>query len=237
MVPPAFNRLLAALEARDLNRMAHDLREETLAVRAVLFDRGELVDRVHFPHTAIIAQQLTDERGRATAAVMIGCNGLAGLGSCLSGGRSLTRQVVLAAGTSFSLDRASFLNAMDYSKRLRDIITSYADAAISETMQNAACMARHTVEERLARFLLDCVDGEHGEKIQIAEDIFAVVLGIEPRQLVLAARRLRSLGALHYQDGTYVVPDRAELRSLACECYAVVRAKYQGIVTPGQASA
>jgi len=224
---PRPNRLLAAFGDRELSLRAHRLREVELKPRGVLFERGDVVDRVHFPQTAILAQQVVDYHGRPVAAATIGNEGVVGVGACLGGGPALMRVVVLVPGVALSLDRATFVEAVNASGSMRDLLGGYGDASACESLQLAACMAKHSVEERLARCLLHCLDGRQTTELEMAEDVLSIVLGVRQSGLTVAARTLQGLGFLEYRRGTYRVIDRALLEEFACQCYDVIRAKYQ----------
>ena len=225
-VPLGFNNLLAALGARDLDRLKRHLRDDPAELGTVLFEVGAPVDRVYFPQTAIVAQQIINAQGRPTAATMVGGDGVVGLGACLAGGVSITRHVVLMKGIVYSLTRASLLDAMKESQHLRDVLGSYTGRFIAETLQTAACIATHTTEERMARAFLGCLDCGHGLDLTIADDVLATVVGVSKKQLVVSVRTLQSLGLLRCREATYTILNRSGLEDLACECYGVVKSKY-----------
>jgi hypothetical protein len=160
------------------------------------------------------------------AAAIIGRDGFAGFGACLVGGASLTRHLVLVPGSAFWVDGAGLLAAMRSSETLCDLLAGFTDALVAETMQTAACLAKHTLEERLARCLLNCLERCQGAELIIAEDVFSSVIGVDQKQLILAGRTLQSLGLVRYRQGWYGIQDRAGLKELACECYGAVKGKY-----------
>lgn len=57
------NHILSALEVRDSALLTSCLGRVDLEARAVLFEPGDIVDRVYFPSSAIIADQIVDGRG------------------------------------------------------------------------------------------------------------------------------------------------------------------------------
>jgi CRP-like cAMP-binding protein len=54
-VPKSPNRLLASLPPSDLESLQPHLEPVDLVHEAVLFEAGDTVDRVYFPHTGIIS--------------------------------------------------------------------------------------------------------------------------------------------------------------------------------------
>ena len=108
----------------------------------------------------------------------------------------------------------------------------YTDATIAEAMQSAACMVRHGTLERLARLLLRCADGCERDDFSVADDVFATVLGVRERDLIIAARTLQSLHAVRYEPGRYSAIDRRELQKLSCECYSIIKRRYGAMTRP-----
>ena len=99
-------------------------------------------------------------------------------------------------------------------------------------MQSAACMVRHGTLECLARLLLRCADGCERDDFSVADDVFATVLGVRERDLIIAARTLQSLHAVRYEPGRYSAIDRRELQKLSCECYSIIKRRYGAMTRP-----
>ncbi len=224
---PQQNRLLAAVAASEFQPFSHRLRQVELEPQGVLCRHGDHVDRVHFPQSAVIAQQVVDQDGRPVAAATIGSEGLVGLGACLAGTPSIMRQVVLLPGLTLSLDRPALLELLHDSGSLREVIGRYGDAFTCQCLQMAACMAKHSIEERMASCLLNCLDGAQSATLRLTEDVLSTILGVRPSALLMAARKLQAFGMIEYNNSVFSIGDRGPLEEFACECYAIIKAKHQ----------
>lgn len=221
------NRLVAALDPYDFEYLQARFREVELSSRHVLCEPRQPVDTVYFPVSAVIAQLVLNGAGAPVAAFTTAFDGLAGLCACLGGAPSLTRQVVLSPGRALSLDRSSLLEAAERSPSLRGCFAAYIDAFTADVLQSAACLAGHSLEERLARYLLAYTDDDRSAELPIVEEFLASVLGVRQSRLMLAARTLQTLGLIQYRPDFFRVVNRVGLEDVACECYGAIRARYR----------
>jgi CRP-like cAMP-binding protein len=225
------NKLLAVFGTSELSPHAQRLRKVELGLRNVLCECGDRLHQVYFPQTAVVTQQLLDVRRRPVAATIVGSEGVVGLGACLSGGPSLSRLVVLVPGEAVTLDRETLTQAVEGSAAFRTLLSRYGDAFACQSLQLAACMARHSLEQRLACFLLSCAEAREG-KFQVAEEGLSVVLGVRRSLLVLAARTLQRQGStIEYEKGMCRIVDRQSLSRFACECHQIIQARYDRLQT------
>src|SRR3981081_1417708 len=97
--PSSPNRLLASLNPADLELLRPHLKPVELVHEAVLFEPGETVDRVYFPHTGIISLVIALAGGHRTEAAMIGRDSMVGGSAAMDGLISLNRAIVQPGGT------------------------------------------------------------------------------------------------------------------------------------------
>ena len=78
------NRLLASLSSADFELLRPDLQTIDLVHEAVLFEAGDPIKRVYFPHSGIsLVVGLTG--GQTIEAAMIGCDSVVGSSLALGG--------------------------------------------------------------------------------------------------------------------------------------------------------
>jgi Mn-dependent DtxR family transcriptional regulator len=94
---------------------------------------------------------------------------------------------------------------------------------MSRISQTAACNQMHSVEQRLCRWLLLCLDRVESAELTMTQEFLAGMLGDRRESVTLAAGHLQSLGLIQYARRRLVVLDRAGLEARACECYQLVR--------------
>jgi hypothetical protein len=86
--------------------------------------------------------------------------------------------------------------------------------------QTAACNRIHSVEKRLARWLLLCQDRLSSDTIRITHDFVSTLLGTDRPSVTLAAQKLQNEGIIRMSRGLLSVLARPRLEQFSCECYA-----------------
>lgn len=89
--------------------------------------------------------------------------------------------------------------------------------------QLAACNRLHSVEHRLARWLLILRDRTNDEVLRVTHDFLAAMLGTDRPSISIAAGFLQKSGCMNYSRGVVRVADHRRLEECACECYDILR--------------
>lgn len=228
MAIPSFtqNRLLALLADGDLRPLAPSIENITLEASAVLYEPSAPITHVYFPLSGIVSLVVAGTDGEDMEAATIGNEGVVGLGGLLAGDVSFSRQVVQMPGDAVRVARAPFLKVVDQSARMRRLLAAHADAFTSQLMQSAACNARHDAEQRLARWLLTVTDRSGLGTLPFTQSAIAEMLGVQRPTVTLAMRMMQSAGLIDPRRGSVAVLDRPGLMDIACECYEIIRRRY-----------
>jgi CRP-like cAMP-binding protein len=105
----------------------------------------------------------------------------------------------------------------------QSLVLQYVQAQLVQSMQSTGCNAKHSIEQRLARWLLMCSDRVHSESYKISHEFLADMIGSTRPTVSLAAARLKKMGIVRYSRGTLHILDLVGLEREACECYGIVR--------------
>jgi Mn-dependent DtxR family transcriptional regulator len=90
----------------------------------------------------------------------------------------------------------------------------------------------HTTEERICRWLLMMLDRAEGEALPYTHEFLSNMLGANRKSVTLAAQSLQTAGLISYRRGKIQVLDRPGLEKASCECYAIVRERFDAFLTP-----
>ncbi len=96
--------------------------------------------------------------------------------------------------------------------------------------QTALCNRLHTVEERLARWLLMCRDRSKNDEMNLTQEFLGIMLGANRATVTLSAINLQSAGFITYSRGKIMIIDREGLENFCCECYEMVKKEYDRIM-------
>lgn len=217
------NQLLASLAPADIAAILPYLESIELPQETVLYEDGDRISRVYFPHSGVISLLVDLASGDMIETAMIGRDSIAGAASALDSKISLNRAVVQIAGTASALEADRLRQLADNSVGFRTALIRNEQVILAQSQQSAACNASHSLEARLSRWLLRCRDLIGNDDIQLTQEFVAQMLGVRPTSMTVVARTLQRAGLIRYKRGHVQVLDVAGLRESACECYAKVK--------------
>jgi CRP-like cAMP-binding protein len=200
------------------------LRVVQLPHETVLFEAGDTIKAVYFPHSGIVSIVVDLSSGEMIETAMIGRDSLAGGSAAVDDDIALNRAVVQVAGVASVLDVGTFRDLVQQSHTFRASLARHRQFVLAQAQQSAACCAAHTLEARLSRWLLRCHDLVGGDDIALTQEFLAEMLGVRRTSVTLVAGTLQQAGLIHYRRGHIRVIDLDGLRESACECYETVKA-------------
>ena len=121
---------------------------------------------------------------------------------------------------------AAFQEEIDQHGPFHDLIGQYAQQMTAQLMQSTACNATHNVEERCARWLLQTHDRMHGRDFHLSQEFLGTMLGVRRQSVGIVAGTLQRAGLIRYTHGRVSIVDRPGLESASCECYHVLRSRF-----------
>lgn len=219
------NRMIEALEPDDLERLAPDLRLMTVGKDRILIEQDQPVVEVHFPVDTELANVVTFRDGSAVEVSQVGVEGVSGLIAFMADAPCAWRVRVRSDGLVLALPAASLRRAVKESASLMRRLMLLTHDNQSQTSQNAACNALHDTTPRLAKWLLLMHDRTRRLDFDLTQDDMAFMLGVQRTTLSGSAAELKAQGGIAYARGKLQLLNLDVLRRMACECYAVQRAR------------
>ena len=227
------NRLLASLRPEDISLLAPHLTPVELERGRLLYDPGDRIDTVYFPHDGVISLMTLMENGAAIESAIIGREGALGLTAAVAPRQSLSRAIVQTPCIGARISAAHLHEAWEKSPRIRDLADRHSEALFGHAIQSVACNALHSVEARFCRWLLTCHDRISSDTVALTQEFLADMLGVQRTTVTAVARTLQAKGVIRYRRGVVDITNRAGLESLACECYGVIRSTYERLLPQG----
>jgi CRP-like cAMP-binding protein len=226
------NRLLAALPGRDLESLQPHLEAAPLPGGSVLFEEAdEPLTRVYFVETGVVSLLTAFENRVTIGAATVGREGAVGVASLFLGGdTALGRYQVLVPGSALTMEVPAFRRALRQSPKLRMACEAHTRSLFVQVLQAVPCTRLHTVEERCARWLLMCADRTEDDTFELAQECLAEMLGVPDSTWTAVVGRLQQAGLINYRRDVITVLDRRGLEAAACECYRIVRDRYERLL-------
>jgi CRP-like cAMP-binding protein len=222
------NRFLASLPLGERQWLV--ARSERLAVRArtPLYEIGGALKYCYFPENGIVSlvNRLAD--GFESASGMVGFEGFVGLAALTARGNAAVNAYVAQLPlVALRIPVTALRAAMLRNSQVLDRVLSFDQALMVQIFRTATCNQHHTLQQRLARWLLMIRDRINADELPVTQDFLSAMLGTRRASLTLAAQAIRDTGAIDYRRGHILVSDRSCLEHISCECYGAVREQYQ----------
>jgi CRP-like cAMP-binding protein len=191
----------------------------------ILLDVDASLDHVFFPNSGVISVVAVYADGNVIEMATIGREGFAGVQTFFGARRSSARLLVQIPGSAAIMSRATFDRAMKSMPSFRGLMLAYVQAFFEQVLVSAACNGRHSLKERLARWLLMMRDRSDTDVMPITQDLLAELLGVQRPSLTRAVAELQEAGLILRGRRQITILDRQRLIKASCECYQLVRAR------------
>jgi len=224
------NLLLASLSAADLKLLEPHLRLLDLQQQKILFEAGGSVSTVYFPYDAVISLVVAVSTGETVEAAMVGRDGVVGAAAALDGNIAISRAIVQISGHGASCDVEVLKRAAMQSTTLHSLLIRHEQVVYAQAQQTAACNGLHSIEERLARWLLRARDLSRSDTLPFTQEFLAEMLGVRRTSVSVVAHTLQQAGLMKYARGRIQITDLEGMRETACECHATVSKHYDTLL-------
>ena len=228
------NRLLAALPAEDYQRLVPHLELVSLSLEKVIYEPGEPITHVYFPHQAIVSLVSTMEDGSTVEVGVVGNDGMVGIPVFLGGNTTTNRAFVQLAGSGMRMEAIRLKAEFNRAGSLQSLLLRYTQALLTEVSQLAACNRAHRVEERLARWLLTVSDRVQSDQFPLTQEFISQMLGVRRSGVTVAAGILSQAGIIRYTRGKITVLNREDLEATSCECYGTIKNEFERLLGTGR---
>jgi CRP-like cAMP-binding protein len=214
------NRLLAALPAADYTRILPSLTVVPLKLKDFLHKPGDPIREVYFPGGGFCSMLTVLEDGSMVEIATIGREGIVGVSAVLDGTPVTSAAMVQGAtDTCYRMSVDAFRREIDRRGAFHELMAHFAQALFGFVAQSTACNAIHTVEQRLARWLLMAQDRMGSDEFPLTQEFVAMMLAASRPTVTVVAGTLQKAGLIKYRHGRVTIVDRENLEAASCECY------------------
>jgi CRP-like cAMP-binding protein len=227
---PTGNRLLDALSEQDFRRLAPHLEPVALILGQILYQPQQTIEQVYFPRRSTVSLINILEDGSMVEVGMIGGEGAAGTPLVLASKTSPHQAIVQIPDGALRMQAEVFINQLEQIPNLKRLMLRYTQALMIQIAQTAACNCLHSIEERLARWLLQTQDRAQSDFLDLTQDFLSAMLGVRRATVSVAAGSLQTAGMIKYRRGKITILDREALEEISCECYRATKAEYDRLL-------
>jgi CRP-like cAMP-binding protein len=224
------NRLLTALPRADHDRLRPELEHISSASKDIIYDVGQPIPHVYFPLSGMFSLLIVMADGSEVEVGMAGNEGMIGTPVFLGADRSPAKAVCQVPGGALRMKAEVFTGEVRRLGPLHDLMQRYTQAVVNQISQSVACNHRHSVEERLCRWLLMTHDRVGADEFPLTQEFLAQMLGVRRPSVTVVACSLQKDGLIQYHRGRMTVLNRKRLEEGACECYGVVKKEFDRLL-------
>ena len=192
--------------------------------------RGAQVNSSLFPvGPTMVSLTVELSGGRTVEVASIGREGaVGGIVSC-GHAPAFSRAEVLVPGQGFRVPMEALEEAKSRSSFIGNLFCRFSDYLLAQVMQSVACNAHHSIPERAARWLLLSQD-RAGDRIELTQEAFAALLGVQRTTINAVVQELVSEGLIATGRGRIRVIDRSGLKRRSCECYQRIEEHFGAVI-------
>jgi CRP-like cAMP-binding protein len=223
------NRLLAALPEAEFARLLPHLHTTFPRTRQLLHRAGAPLGHVYFPNGGVFSLTVVLPDGAMVETATIGDEGMFCieaffLDDPVASGPTLLQVPDAGRTSAVRLPVPAFRAELNERGALYRLIGEYAQTAVAQMTQSAACTAVHQVRERCARWLLMTQDRMRRDEFHLSHEFLAMMLGVQRPTVSVVAGALQDAGLIHCKHGIIRILNRRGLEEASCGCYSVMHA-------------
>jgi CRP-like cAMP-binding protein len=223
LAPKVQNQLIHHLPALEQAELLSQAKLVQLNFADLLCQPGESYQYVYFPLTAFISLIAKLPKHPALEMGLIGYEGMLGATTLLSTRQVPSEAIIQGSGKAWRIPIATFEDLLAQSSSLRQILETYLYQLLCQLSQNAVCAHFHSVESRLARWLLMSHDRIQTNELFLTHQFLSDMLGVRRSSITEAAGELQASGCISYKRGRLYILDRQGLLARCCSCYHLMR--------------
>lgn len=231
--PP--NRLLAALPAKEYQRLLPELESTTLAFAQVIYKPGDTIRHVYFPNDSIVSLLAAEDHHASLEVGMIGNEGMTGISVFMGVNTSRTLALVQGGGASVRMKSEVLRRESDHLGSFHRLLHRYTHSLLTQMSLSSACNRFHSLNARLARWLLMTHDRIGSDEFRLTQEFMSNMLGVRREGVNKAAGDLQRGKLISYSRGHMAILNRAALEKISCECYRIIKADSDLSLVNGQA--
>ena len=221
------NRLLAGLPRVERQALlAHCEYVELTAPLPLEEGRGRL-RHAYFPVDSTISVLAPAGKRRSLEVGAVGSEGLFGPESGSEVEWFELKGWIQGSGHAWRIDAGTLQHLAASHAGLGRLLLRYLHVLLVQTARSVACCRFHSLEQRLARWLLAHSDRSWSQDLPVTHDQLSMMLGARRAGVTVAAGLLEERGLITGGRGHIVLRDRPGLLAAACGCYVQDRETYE----------
>jgi CRP-like cAMP-binding protein len=117
------------------------------------------------------------------------------------------------------------------SRSVERLFNRYADCLVAQMFQSTACNAVHSLDQRLAKWMVATAERTGSNDIALTQDRLAAMLGVGRTYTNRAMRTLEHKGIIRLERGKAEILDAPALLAVSCGCNEAVKEHFRHVLS------
>ncbi len=213
------NALLLSLPDAEFSLLQPHLELVELPQQLIVHQPREPITFAYFLNHGMASLVVLTSDGESVEVAIVGKEGMIGTPLAVGLTYAPWRAIIQVRGAGLRIRAEALQQVLQDAPELRLILSRYLLIQSLQVAQIAACNRLHSIEQRLARWLLMCQDRVNSDLLPVTHELLSQMLGAGRPSVSLVAGNLQRAGIIRNLRGSLKIIARDQLEKLACECY------------------
>ena len=188
---------------------------ETLTDSQVLTHQGECVTGMWFPSSACLAEYQLGDEGKRIRLAVVSSNGATTISPVSGNAPSRHHTVCVRSGEALKLSAVDYINLISTRPNLVLAFFQLVDSQLAEARDLAMSSAVHTVDHRVARWMVKTSQVFGSAELNTTQEDVALDLGVQRSTVVASFRSLKADGIIRHTRGSLRIANLERLEAVA----------------------
>ncbi|TQX83404.1 MULTISPECIES: Crp/Fnr family transcriptional regulator [Rhizobium] len=221
-----FNRLIALMEEPDRKRLVANFEPVELPRLFEMAEPNKAAEYSFFLESGIGSVVAVSPAGHEVEVAIFGREGMSPPNSLFEDDQAPFKVFMQVEGKGNRILNDHLFEALAASRALRKILSRYAQALFVQTSFTALSNTTHSVERRLARWLLMVHDRTAGNELPVTHEFLGAMLNVRRQSVTTSLHQLEGDRLVYSSRGLVTIRDRKRLEAFAGEAYGLAETEF-----------
>lgn len=217
------NHLVDALPRAEQGWLMDASELVSLPQEHLLYDLNDQIDFVYFPVSCAVSLITVMDTGATVEAAVVASEGMLGLSLFFDVDSAFARTIVQVEGNALRIKAKTFKDQKQNTPHLSILLSQYTQVLYRQTFISTGCNHFHSVEQRIARWLLTHEDRVGGRTFPFTHALLADMIGVHRSTVTGVTDTLQKANILKQTRGRITVLNQQALVRISCQCYGATK--------------
>lgn len=224
------NRLIVLMDEHDRKGLVSNLEPVELPRLYVMAEPNVPAKYSFFLESGIGSVVASSRRGSETEIAIFGREGMSPPNSLFEDDQAPFKVFMQVEGRGNRVLNTYLFEALAASRAMRKILSRYGQSLFVQTSFTSLSNSTHSVEKRLARWLLMVHDRMDGNNLPVTHDFLGGMLNVRRQSVTTSLHMLEGKHLVYSTRGLVTIRDRKKLETFAGEAYGSAENEFKRLL-------